>query len=136
MSTLLQDIRYGFRMLVKHKGFSLIAIAVLAIGIGANTAIFSLVNGILLRPLSYPEADRIVSFEARNPAQGITQSNVSFPDFVDWSKQSDLFAESAGFWSGNGNFGGDGVEPERVPRTHVTTDFFSVLGVQPMLGRT
>jgi putative ABC transport system permease protein len=101
MNALLQDLRYGVRMLLKHKSFTAVALIALALGIGANTAMFSLVSGVLLRPLPYPDADRIVYFEGRNPSQGITASNVSFPDFTDWSKQSDLFAATAAYWVGN-----------------------------------
>src|SRR5262249_48203575 len=130
------DVRFGFRMLLKHKGFSAVAIIALGLGIGANTAIFSLVNGVLLRPLPFPDAERIVYFEGRNPAAGITKSNISYLDFTDWSQQTDLFASTAAYWPGSGQFGADGaVEPERVPRAGVTTGFFSVLGVQPLLGR-
>ena len=135
MNTLLQDIRYGIRMLLKNKSFTAVALIALALGIGANTAIFSLVNGVLLRPLPFPNADRIISFGGRNPTQGITDSNISYLDFTDWSQQTDLFASSAAYWTGNANLGGDGAEPERVPRAGVTIGFFSVLGVQPVLGR-
>ena len=136
MNTLLHDIRYGLRMLLKHKGFTAVAIIALALGIGANTAIFSLVNGVLLRPLPFPEAERIIYLEGKNPQAGITESNISFLDFTDWSQQTDLFASTAAYWTGNAQFGADGAEPERVPRAGVTTGFFSVLGVQPVLGRT
>jgi putative ABC transport system permease protein len=136
MTTLLHDIRYGFRMLLKHKGFTAVAVIALALGIGANTAIFSLVNGVLLRPLPFPNAERIVYFEGKNPgAAAITESNISFLDFTDWSQQTDLFASTAAYWTGNAQFGADGAEAERVPRAGVTSGFFSVLGVQPVLGR-
>ena len=136
MNTLLQDLRYGLRMLLKNKSFTAIAVLALALGIGANTAIFSLVNGVLLRPLPFPNAERIVYFEGRNPTHGITDSNISFPDFTDWSQQTDLLAGAACFYTGNANLSADGTEPERVPRAGVTTGFFNVLGVQPVLGRT
>src|ERR1700704_202920 len=136
METLLQDIRYGFRMLLKHQGFTAVAVIALGLGIGANTAIFSLVNGVLLRPLLFPDAERIIYFEGKNPSAGITESNISFLDFTDWSQQTDLFASTAAYWTGNANLGADGAEPERVPRAGVTTGFFSVLGIQPVLGRT
>src|SRR5881227_3586079 len=136
MSTLLHDIRYGLRMLLKHKGFSAVAIIALGLGIGANTAIFSLVNGVLLRPLPFPDAERIIYLEGKNPAAGIIESNISYLDFTDWSQQTDLFASTAAYWTGTANFGADGAEPERIPRAGVTTGFFSVLGVQPVLGRT
>jgi putative ABC transport system permease protein len=132
----MNDLRYGLRMLLKHRGFTVVALIALGLGIGANTAIFSLVNGVLLRPLPYPNADRIIYFEGRNPVQGITDSNVSFLDFTDWSKQTDLFAATATYWQSSGNLGADGAEPERVPRAGVTADFFTLLGVQPFLGRT
>src|SRR6476660_5704501 len=135
MNTRLHDIRYGVRMLLKHKGFSAVAIIALGLGIGANTAIFSLVNGVLLRPLPFPDAQRIVYFEGKNPAAGITDSNISYLDFTDWSQQTDLFASTAAYWTGNADLSGDGAEPEAVPRAGVTTGFFSVLGVQPILGR-
>src|SRR5947208_16755198 len=136
MTTFLHDIRYGVRMLLKHKGFSAVAIIALGLGIGANTAIFSLVNGVLLRPLPFPNSDRIIYFEGKNPAAGITESNISYLDFTDWSQQTDLFASTAAYWTGTANFGADGAEPERVPRAGVTTGFFSVVGVQPVPGRT
>jgi putative ABC transport system permease protein len=135
MNTLLHDICYGLRMLLKHRGFTAVAVTALALGIGANTAIFSLVNGILLRPLPYPDSNRIVSFEGVNPGQGVIDSNISFPDFVEWSKQSDLFTATAAYYTGNANLAADNAEPERVPRAGITSNFFSVLGVQPALGR-
>ncbi len=135
MNTLLQDLRYGFRMLLKHKGFTAVAIVALGLGIGANTAIFSLVNGVLLRPLPFPDAERIVYFEGQNQPQGITDSNISMPDYQDWAKQTDLFAQTALFATGNANLAADSAEPERVPRASVTSGFFSVLGVQPVVGR-
>jgi putative ABC transport system permease protein len=132
---LFRDIRYGVRMLLKHKGFFAVAVIALGLGIGANTAIFSLVNGVLLRPLPFPNAERIIYFEGKNPAAGITDSNISYLDFTDWSQQTDLFSSTAAYWTGNADLSGDGVEPEAVPRAGVTTGFFSVLGVQPVLGR-
>src|SRR6201993_2966208 len=131
-----RDLRYARRMFFKNPGFAAVAVIALALGIGANTAIFSLVDGALLRPLPFPNAERIIYFEGKNPAAGITESNVSYLDFIDWSQQTDLFASTAAYWTGTANFGADGTEPERVPRAGVTTGFFSVLGVQPVLGRT
>src|SRR5947207_956636 len=137
MTILLHDIRYAFRMLLNHKGFTAIAVLALGLGIGANTAIFSLVNGVLLRPPPFPDAERIISIEGKNPAAaGVTEGNISFLDFTDWSQQTDLFASTAAYWTGNAQFGADGAEPERVPRAGVTTGFFPVLGIQPVLGRT
>src|SRR4051794_25405054 len=130
-----RDLRYAGRMFFKNPGFTAVAIIALALGIGANTAIFSLVNGVLLRPLPFPDAARIIYLEGKNPAAGITESNISFLDFTDWSQQTDLFASTAAYWIGGVNLGADGAEPERVPRAGVTIGFFSVLGVQPVLGR-
>jgi putative ABC transport system permease protein len=135
MEILLQDIRFGARMLLQHKGFTVIAILALAIGVGAHTAIFSLVNGVLLRPLPFPEAERIVYFEADNPSQGIVDSNISYLDFLDWSQQTGAFASTAAYYMTSANLSANGGEPERVPRAGVTNSFFNVLGVQPLLGR-
>jgi putative ABC transport system permease protein len=135
MEGVVRDLRYAVRMFFKNPGFTAVAIIALALGIGANTAIFSLVNGVLLRPLQFPEAERIVYLEGKNPAAGITDSNISFQDFTDWSQQTDLFASTAAYWTASANLGADGAEPERVPRAGVTTGFFNVLGVQPFLGR-
>ena len=132
---MLGDLRYALRKLAKAPAFAAIAILTVALGIGANTAIFSLVNGVLLRPLPFPESERIIYFEGKNPAAGITDSNISYLDFTDWSQQTDLFASTAAYWTGNADLSGDGAEPEAVPRAGVTTGFFSVLGVQPVLGR-
>src|SRR5437660_5705488 len=136
MEGVVRDLRYAGRMFFKNPGFTAVAIIALGLGVGANTAIFSLVNGVLLRPLPFPDAERIVYIEGKNPQAGITESNISFLDFTDWSQQTDLFASTAAYWTGTANFGADGAEPERVPRAGVTTGFFSVLGVQPVLGRT
>jgi len=135
MNTLIQDLRYGVRLLLKNKAFAFIAILAIALGIGANTAIFSLVNGVLLRALPFPHAERIIYFEGKNPSQGITDSNISYADFTEWSQQTDLFASTAAFYTANANLGADNAEPERVPRAGVTRGFFNVLGVQPVLGR-
>jgi putative ABC transport system permease protein len=135
MNTFIQDLLYGFRLLLKNKAFTVIAILALGLGVGANTAIFSLVNGVLLRPLPFPNAERIVYFDGQNPKQGITESSISLPDFTEWSQQTDIFASSAAFYTGNSNLGAEGGEPERVPRAGVTPGFLNVLGVQPFLGR-
>jgi putative ABC transport system permease protein len=122
-------------MLLKYKGFTAVAVIALGLGIGANTAIFSLVNGVLLHPLAFPDPERIVYFEGNCPSAGINESNISFLDFTDWSQQTDLFASTAAYWTASANLGAEGAEPERVPRAGVTSGFFSVLGVQPFLGR-
>ena len=97
---MLGDLRYALRKLTKAPAFAAIAILTVGLGIGANTAIFSLVNGVLLRPLPFPDAERIIYLEGKNPAAGITESKISFLDFTDWSQQTDLFASTAAYWTG------------------------------------
>lgn len=135
METLFKDIRYGFRSLLKHPGFTVIAVITLALGIGANSAMFSTVNSVLLKPLSYPDADRIVVLEGINPAKGITQSNLSIPDFADWQSQNQVFDQLAGFVFG-GSLLTSGDETERVRGAGVTTDFFPLFGAAALVGRT
>ena len=135
METLFKDIRYGFRSLVKHRGFTAIAVLTLALGIGANSAMFSTVNAVLLKPLSYPESEQIVLLEGVNPAQGITQSNMSIPDFADWQSQNQVFEQLAGFVTG-GSLLTSGDETERVRGTGVTSDFFPLFRTAPLTGRT
>jgi putative ABC transport system permease protein len=95
MQTLLQDLRYGARMLMKKPGFTLIAIITLALGIGANTAIFSVVNAALLRPLPYEESERLVVLYETNPQQGRDEMSVSYPNFADWRAQSQSLEQLA-----------------------------------------
>ena len=134
MQTLMQDLRYGSRMLWKNPGFTIIAVLALALGIGANTAIFSVVNAVLLRPLSYPDSARIIWIEANNTAKGITESNVSPPDFADWSAQNHVFEQMAAFASG-GAILSRGDEPERVRTTAASASFFTLFKTQPVIGR-
>jgi putative ABC transport system permease protein len=130
-----QDLRFGLRMLWKNPGFSLVAILTLALGIGTNTAIFSIVNGVLLRPLPYPGAERLVYFEGINPDRGISKAALSVPDYLDWRSQADAFESIAVFVEGGMPLTGDGAEPERVPRAAVTPSFFPTMGVTPLMGR-
>jgi putative ABC transport system permease protein len=135
METLVKDIRYGIRSLLKRPGFTAVALITLALGIGANSAMFTVVNAVLLRPLPYPEPERIVLLEGINPAKGITLSNLSAPDFADWQTQNQVFEKLAGFFSG-GFLLTSGDEIERVRGTLVTADFFPLFGVNTRLGRT
>src|SRR6266700_2812802 len=134
METLLKDLRYGIRSLLKRPGFAAVAVITLALGIGANSAMFSVVNAVLLRPLSYPEADRIVLLEGVNPPRGITQSNMSIPDLVDWQQQNHVFEQIAGFVSG-GALLTSGDETERVRAASVTADFFPLFRTSALKGR-
>jgi len=135
METLFKDLRYGVRSLLKQPAFTLVAVITLALGIGGNSAMFSVVNAVLLRPLQYPESDRIVVFEGINPPKGITQSNMSIPDFADWQKQNQVFEQLAGFFSG-GMLLTSGDETERVRTTGVTPDFFPLFRAGAIKGRT
>ncbi|MEN3334847.1 MAG: putative transport system permease protein [Blastocatellia bacterium] len=132
MNTLLQDLRYGARMLIKKPGFTLIAVFTLALGIGANTAIFSVVNAVLLRPLPYEEPSRLVWVWGRF-SQG-NQASVSPPDFLDYRAQNRAFEEFAAMRFYSFNLTGT-AEPERVGGAQITTNFFKALGVKPTQGR-
>src|SRR5215510_7549234 len=134
MQTLIQDLRHGARMLLKKPGFTLIAVITLALGIGANTAIFTVVNAALLRPLSYPEPERIMRLAP--DWQNVSFRSASEPKFVFWSGQGQSFdgvAATIGIGSGV-NLSGGG-EPEFVAGVRVSADFFRVLGMNPAIGR-
>ena len=135
MNTLFQDLRYAARMLQKQPGFTLVAIVTLALGIGANTSIFSLVNSILLRPLPYREPDRLVRLIQSSPKLDLATWGVSQADFAAYRDQNRTFEAVALFNSGGTNLTGVG-EPERLAVTNVTAGFFKVLGINPMFGRT
>jgi len=135
MNTVWQDIRYGLRMLFKNPGFTFVAALTLAIGIGANTAIFSVVNAVVLRPLPFPKAERLVWFDGVNPAKGIKESALSMPDYLDWRSQSDAFQSMTAFVQGSAILSDENSEPERVPRGVVTASFFPTVGVNPAQGR-
>ena len=126
MQTLWQDLRYGARMLLKKPGFTLIAALTLALGIGANTAIFSVVNAVLLRPLPYEESERLVILYETNPQMGRDEMRVSYPNFTDWRAQSQSFEQMAAFRSGGIIFTGKD-EPARLQASVVSADFFALL---------
>jgi putative ABC transport system permease protein len=130
-----QDIRYAFRMLRKQPGFTAIAILTLALGIGANTSIFSVVNAVLLRPLPYPQPDRLVLIRERTNL--FDSGSVSLPNYLDWRASQGGFTDLALFRRGDANLSGatSDVEAERVSSARVSYNFLSVLGVPPQLGR-
>jgi putative ABC transport system permease protein len=132
--TLAQDIRYGLRMLAKHKAFTSIAVITLALGIGANTAIFSVVNELLLRPLPYRDAERIVMLWEVSPG-GRRQNTTSRTNFRAWRDQSTSYEHMAAFSDQRLNLTGDG-DPEELSVQLATPEIFKVLGVDPILGRT
>jgi putative ABC transport system permease protein len=122
-------------MMFKNRGFSVVAIVTLALGIGANTAIFSVVDAVLLRSLPYPDADRLVMLWSTMESQGVPTSGSALPDYREWRDQNQVFEGLAGFYYGDFNLSGENREPERVQGAFVTPNFFSVLGVAPAIGR-
>ena len=133
MQTLLQDLKYGARMLRKRPGFTAIAVITLALGIGANTAIFSVVDAVLLRPLPYRDSDQLVALLTRSPKA--PRDFATYPDLQDWRQQSQLISGFAGFvWQSVNLTGGD--EPTRVVGCFVTANFFETLDVDAARGRT
>jgi putative ABC transport system permease protein len=135
LETLLQDLRFGLRMLCKNPGFSLIAILTLALGIGANTAIFSVVSAMLLRPLPYSEPDKLVMLWERHIREGSNNNAVAPADFRDWRARNQVFTHIAALVETSLDLS-EGNEPERVATGQVSASFFEVLGIEPMLGRS
>ena len=134
MSGLLQDARYGLRMLRKSPGFTVLAVVTLALGIGANTAIFSHVNALVLRPFALPDLDRVVAIWETVRKQDATSVSAAPANFRDWTDQSKSFEHLAATQGWNANLTGEGIA-ERVEGYQVTPDFFPLLGVSPQLGR-
>src|SRR5262245_16640135 len=132
METLAQDLRYGARMLRTQPGFTLIAVVTLAIGIGANTAIFSVVNAALLRPLPYPESERLVWLSERAPKY--PTMTISYPNFIDWRAQQTVFEYIGVFHRGSHNLTGRGV-PLQLTRVNISADAFAALRAQAAVGR-
>src|SRR5262249_18429955 len=134
METLLQDIRFAKRALFQKASVTAIIVLALALGIGASTAIFSVVNGILLRPLLYVNPDRIVMVWMDNHRLGIDQDWHSYPNYVDYRDQNQVFEQMAAFNDRSFNLTGAG-DPERVMGMWATANLFQVLGVQRSIGR-
>src|SRR5580704_10151821 len=132
MTTLTQDLRYAIRMFLSSSGFASIAIVTLALGIGANTTLFSVVNGVLLNPLPYPHSERLVTVYGSTP--GFEQGPVVYLNFLDWQRDSQTFASMAIYRNQNYNVTGT-AEGERLSGYMISAGFFSTLGVQPILGR-
>src|ERR1700756_1476674 len=126
--------RLAFRQLIQNPAFSAVAVITLALGIGANTAIFSIVNAVLLRPLPYPDAERIMVLnESSGPGQDYS---VALPDYFDWRNDNTVFEHLAATHKESRNLSGiSGRDPERVSCASVTRNFFSVVGVSPEIGR-
>ena len=136
MNTLLQDLRYGARMMWKTPAVTLVAIIALTLGIGANTALFSVVNAVLLRSLPYTDGERLaIVWENRKSGTGNPQNVINLGNFYDWKDQNTVFVDMAAFFDRNVNLTNDG-EPEEIPAQIATTNLFSVLGVKALQGRT
>ena len=135
VETTLQDVRYGVRLMLNHKGFTLVAVVALALGIGANTAIFSVVNAVLLNSLPYQEPARITMLWGKNPQLqlGMTDFPLSYGDFVDLRDQSQSFENLSVLYPDATNLTGD-VGPEHVGGASVSANFFQMLGIAPALG--
>src|SRR5437588_3955587 len=131
----MNNFRLAFRQLIKNPAFSAVAIVTLALGIGANTAIFSIVNAVLLQPLPYPNADRIMVLnESSGPGQDYS---VALPDYFDWRKDNTVFEHLAATHKESRNLSGiPGRDPERISCASVTRNFFNIVGLPPEIGRT
>ncbi|MCP9495921.1 MAG: ABC transporter permease [Pyrinomonadaceae bacterium MAG19_C2-C3] len=129
-----QDLRYGLRMLVKNPGFTVVAVIALALGIGANSAIFSVVNTVLLRPLPYKDPDRLVMVWEDNTRSGFPRDTPAAANYVDWRDQNQVFEGMAAIADQSFNLTGIG-EPERIEGKRVSANLFPLLGVEPQLGR-
>ncbi len=134
MEALLQDVRYGLRMLVKKPTFTIVAVLTLALGVGANTAIFSIVNAVLLRSLPFRDPDRLVRIYFNNPGVGLRNVRFSVPEFDDLRTQTDVFEDVSVIVFGPTNLTG-AKQPEHLEMMEVSPNYFSMLGATPELGR-
>src|ERR687892_423563 len=132
MRNFIQDLRYAVRMMAKRPGFTIVAALTLALGIGANTAIFSAVNAVLLKPLPFPESEQLISLAETFKPDGF--GSVSVPNLEDWKSQNTVFAGISAFLFTSFNLEG-GDTPQRIQGMHVSANYFDVLGVKPTLGR-
>jgi putative ABC transport system permease protein len=133
MLGLIKDIRFAVRHFRKRPGFALVAVATLALGIGANTALFSVVNGVLLRPLPYPDPDRLIALREVNSAKQ-ADSQIAPGNFLEWQRQSTVFAQLTAYRTVSYNLTGNGV-PERLLAARVSRGIFAMLGAEPIVGR-
>src|SRR6202162_1247293 len=134
MGTFFQDLRYGLRMLVKSPGFTAIAILTLALGIGANTALFSVVNGVLLNPLAYPRSGQLVAVYGKSP--GFDRAPITYLNFLDCQRNTETFQSMAVYRNQDYSYIGTSEAGERLTGYQISADFFSTLGVAPSVGRT
>ena len=131
MNSLLQDIRFGLRMVLRNRSFSVTAILALSLGIGATSAMFSVIYGVLLKPLPYRDPDRLVRVYENNPVERLRNFPLSPADFLDYRKQNRVFSDIATFFRQDQQYGGE--RPERLIGLRISHEFFGLLGAQPML---
>ena len=132
MGTVWQDVRYSMRTLKKSPGFTTIAVLTLALGIGANTALFSVVNGVLLNPLPYPNPERLVAVAEKFPP--FPEASIAYPNFLDWVGMNHTFEALAAYRHTDFNLTGSG-EAQRLNAVQVSASFFPLLGVKPVIGQ-
>src|SRR5580658_4990958 len=135
LHSVLSDCRFALRQLRKSPAFTVVAVLTLALGIGANTAVFSILDAVLIRPLPYPHAERLVKVNTYNLKSGDSYGKTAYPDFVDWSEQNHFFRKIASYEEKAFNLAGI-PQPERIRGEVVSSDFFETLGVQPYKGRS
>src|SRR5437763_1068755 len=134
MDQLLQDIRFGWRLLRRSPGFTASAVVALALGVGATTAVFTLLDRVVLRPLPYREPDRLVTIWETNDGKGLAHERLSPVNFMDYRALSQVFDDAAAWWYPQVNLTETGREPMRVAAVETSANFFAVIGVQPILG--
>jgi hypothetical protein len=134
MDTLLQDLRFGWRLLRRTPGFTVAAVAALALGIGVTAAVFTLLDRVVLRPLPYPDPDRLVMLWEMNDTKGLSHERLSPVNFMDYRGLSQVFDDAAAWWYPQLTLTETGHEPLRVNAVETSANFFSVIGVQPVLG--
>ncbi|MGH9704683.1 MAG: ABC transporter permease, partial [Candidatus Acidiferrales bacterium] len=135
MSHLWQDLRYGIRTLQKNVGFTVVVVLTLALGIGANATIFTVINAVLLQSLPYPQSDRIVVLHESNLGKGLSTFSFSPPNYLDWRSQNHVFEQMAAFNEGGYTYTG-GDAPEQLSDLEVTDGFFEILRAKPLIGRS
>src|SRR5215211_5677350 len=122
------DVHYALRNIAKKPLFYIVVILTLALGIGANAAIFTVVNGVLLQPLPYPHAERLMMVWTHNPRQGFDKDVATYPNFEDWRRASQLFAQMSGYFGANVTLTGNS-DPAKISGARVTPEFFETMGV-------
>src|SRR5919204_1836659 len=134
MDTILQDVRFGWRLLRRSPGFTLAAVLALALGVGATTAVFTLLDRVVLRPLPYPNPERLLMVWEANDSNGRSHDQLSPVNFMDYRALSQVFDDAAAWWYPQLNLTDTGRDPMRVASIETSANFFAVIGVQPVLG--